>query len=216
MSQMARQAADGTIPSLWCTINSNLFHFLALLHAKHIGLFGVPSTVTTGDIRRLITRTGVQGVSNVAIQYTHRYRRTGNVYLTLSLPNFLRDNLRVLEDATISGITIKAEASLSIPDKDYRYGDGMGTTVVVQGPPGKADVHAFRGMLRGYTLDSGPEPITQIPLPKGGFSRVSRFLVRFASASDAHRFVRDIQGIITENSSDPTVQRAPYRAHVVY
>ncbi len=180
MSKVARQAADGTVISLCYMKNSNLFHFLALLHAKHIGLFGVPSTVTTGDIRRLITRTGVQGVSNgvfyyllpycifssliVAIQYTHRYRRTGNVYLTLSLPNFLRDNLRVLEDATISGITIKAEASLSIPDKDYRYGDGMGTAVVVQGPPGKADVHMFRGMLRGYTLDSGPEPITQIPL----------------------------------------------------
>ncbi|KAG7452637.1 uncharacterized protein BT62DRAFT_925191 [Guyanagaster necrorhizus] len=188
----------------------------ALAHAKHIGLFGVPSTVTAGDIRRLITRSGVQGVSNIAIQYTHRYHRTGNVYLTLSLPNFLRDNLRALEDATISGITLKAEASVSLPDKDYRYGDGIGTSVVVQGPPGKADVHLLREMLRGYTLYPGPEPITQISLPKGGFSRVSRFLVHFATASDAHRFVRDIQGVITDNSRDSMVQRAPYRANVVY
>ncbi|KAF9466362.1 hypothetical protein BDZ94DRAFT_1280997 [Collybia nuda] len=210
-------------------------------HGKHIELLGVPRTATPADVRRSITRAGLQGVVDVAIDY-HRFLPSGKALLTLNDPQFLRDNIRNLERLTVAGLPVKSRPRLLRDDeaapsrmrgvkgraeaseRGIVTGNGphAGITncerhVVIKGLPGRISLQTLENTLRSYQLAEtrgGRPRIVKVPLPKDVFTMYSRFLVTLKSEAEAHRLVRDLHYTYFDQKTFGTKHRL--FARVVY
>ncbi|KAK2460584.1 hypothetical protein APHAL10511_007054 [Amanita phalloides] len=189
------------------------------MHGKHIELKNVPLTATTADVRRAIDRTKLLGVKDVTLVYK-RFTPTGTAMVSLTRPDFLKKNLQLLENISISGIPLKSrprlldDAYMTLPrargekgreEADQRgtlNGDGPragirddGRTVTVWGYPGKTESAAVEFLVRDYDVArkrSGEADVRKVPAPEGRFTMCSRFLVKLANVSEAHRLVREM------------------------
>lgn len=189
----------------------------ALQHARHIILRGVPKTATTWDVRRVLTRSGAHGVTNIHICYEY-FKPTGEVLITLSRPHFLRDNLRVLDNVSFAasrvsprpfipeeaprpkmrsrGLRGKEQAALRGALNGNGPHAGMSNldrTVTIWGLAGKATPRALAEVLEGFDVAEsakGRMNIIKIPLPENQFSMTSRFIVTLKTVAEAHRVVR--------------------------
>ncbi|KAJ7489841.1 hypothetical protein B0H11DRAFT_1859835 [Mycena galericulata] len=193
----------------------------SLKRAKQIQLSNVPQTATPADLRRLITRAQVQGVEHAAIYY-RRFEASGRAYLQLTHPDFLLPNLDALEKVTISGVHVVAEPINRAPatERELLNGNGLsseldsnGKNVVVWGLPKTAGPELLDQLMQDFSFPPGEPYIFKTPIPTG-FTLASRFLVRLASVSEAHRLVRQLH--MTNYRPDVYGAKHPIRARVIY
>ncbi|KAF8803490.1 hypothetical protein BYT27DRAFT_6726275 [Phlegmacium glaucopus] len=183
-----------------------------LSHASHILLKGVPTTATSGDLRRAVMLAGVQGITEVSLIY-RRFAPTGEALLTMAVPDYAQDALRAANKITFTG-SEEISASLTIDSRFSRQrsrgvqgradalnrgllGSGPSAgfpsrkTVTVSGVPGRATVHNIRQLVQEFQLaDDETNSVLQAPLPENKFSMYTRFVVVLASESEAQRLVR--------------------------
>ncbi|KAH9483981.1 hypothetical protein JR316_0003459 [Psilocybe cubensis] len=176
----------------------------ALSESKYVLLRGLPPMTTSHDLRRLLIRNEIKGVSEVSLFYKH-CRPTGKAILTMALPDYTRNAIREASSLSFPGRKIDAEPITNI--KSYGIGTGgqrstvLGTgpsancperrTVTIHGFPGRTPVSQVVKLLEGFRVDKDlPVPAEMVPLPERKFALVSRFLVYLESESEAQRFVR--------------------------
>jgi hypothetical protein len=186
---------EGTGYSIFqCQGLLTFFFELAFRHGKHIELSDLPLTATPGDLRRAIDRVGLKGVQDckfsemilsismtvfftVALLYTS-FRPTGTALISLKGPDTLKENLRLLDNALMSGIPLKAQplmlnnADTMLPrargDKGREEaatrgalrGNGPhagisngGKNVTIWGFPGKTGAASVEYIVRDFNLD---------------------------------------------------------------
>jgi len=211
---------------------------LPLHFARHIELTNVPRSATPADIRKAVVRAKLKGVADVAIDYSH-FAPSEKALLTLTRPNLLQENLLALQNASIAGIPIKATPTrLSDPSPPRQRGvkgrreaadrgilgngphAGLSNgdrNVTIWGFPGKLEPESLFPLFEHFNLSTnkaGQPDIVKIPLPDGAFTMVSRFLLRLASASEAHRLVRQLH--LTHWEPEFNGMRYPLRAQIIY
>lgn len=209
-----------------------------LQHAKHIELSNVPLTAMPSDIRRAIARVGLQGVSDVAIDY-HRFSPIGRALISLTDPALLRNDLRLLEKFTIAGTPVYATPRF-IEERHHRTrgekgraeaaergigsGDGphagllqnLEKTTVVWGFPGKMSPKMVDSILKDFRVVRTKQDlprIVKVPLPDDAFSMVSRFVITLDSVSEAYRLVRQFH--MTHYDHDIFGTKYTLRAQVI-
>ncbi|KIK59814.1 hypothetical protein GYMLUDRAFT_245023 [Collybiopsis luxurians FD-317 M1] len=158
----------------------------------------VPILTTTADVRRMLARHNVQGVTDVAILY-EKFVPKKQALITLSRPTFLRDNLRALENATLSGSFITSEAAdyseSGPPPSTFGNGphagvDDGGKSVLLSWFPSTMDMSHLVPVLQKYQL-AGSFKESVIPTDSTAKLPIS-VLVKTASESEAYRIVRDL------------------------
>jgi len=94
---------------------------------------------------------------------------TGRALLTLHKPNFLRDNLRALENATIAGIQISSKARDIGENIESKLGDGphgsthnAGKNILIWNLPGKAQISTIEPLVQGFALADCKDPIVKL------------------------------------------------------
>ncbi|THU92178.1 hypothetical protein K435DRAFT_214985 [Dendrothele bispora CBS 962.96] len=186
--------------------------------ARHIELNNVPKSATPADIRRLLWRSKVQDIQDVSIIYKG-FMPTGRALLTLNKPNFLRDNMRALENASISGIRVYSGVRMVDGDKQLAFGDGPhantfneGKNVLLWNLPRRTQFSTITPLLKGFALADCKEPIQKVKIDE--FTFLSRFLIRLVDESEAHRLVRALH--MTDLEPEKHGRAHPVRAHVVY
>jgi len=158
---------------------------------RHIELRNVPVTATPGDLRRLVHRSKAQGVSEsacivpmssnpptttdftfpVALMYD-RFAPTQKALITVTLPDFVRDNIRVLDNATLSGFTVHAAPILDPIPGNIETGSGprgglkeaeSGKSVILSGIPIRASGQIIDELTAKYELDADSQhPVVRI------------------------------------------------------
>ncbi|KAJ4488046.1 hypothetical protein J3R30DRAFT_3695702 [Lentinula aciculospora] len=172
--------------------------FAALSKAQHILLKRIPALTTPADIRRMLTRYNVQGVADVAILYEN-FIPTKQALITLARPNFMRDNLRELTNATLSGLVLTSEEidySVSGPPPPV-FGtgphagvDNVGKNVVLSPFPYGTSPINLETVLEKYTL-AGSFNDSVLPIRNASKNPIS-MLVKLGSESEAYRVVREV------------------------
>ncbi|TFK42962.1 hypothetical protein BDQ12DRAFT_719798 [Crucibulum laeve] len=199
--------------------------------AQHIRITRVPVTTTAADVRRAILRQDLQGITDVVLEYEHFMPR-GSALITLSKPDFLKDNLRLIQNMSIAGIPVKSEAvkpeEVPTPSRlrglkgrvqsaarGLLTGDGPragvsdnGRCVTIWGLPGRLAVEAVETYLvdLGFELPrakDGTSDLVRVELPEGKFSMFSRYFVTMPSVSEAQRLVRMVHNTPWPNHSLP-------------
>ncbi|KIL68603.1 hypothetical protein M378DRAFT_158426 [Amanita muscaria Koide BX008] len=212
----------------------------ALKYGKHIEISQIPPTATTADIRRTIDRTKLQGVKDVALVFNH-FRPTGTALISLTRPEYLKNNLKMLGSASIASKLLKFEPRL-LDDADTALPRSRGAkgreeaatrgamkgngahagitngerTVTIWGFPGKTDVPAVEFILRSFDLarnKDGKASAYKVMLPEEEFSMYSRFIVTLANVSEAHHLVRQIN--MTHFEPETLGNRFILRARIV-
>lgn len=205
------------------TLERNTFRSIAnknvLKKAGSILLTNVPRTATPRDILREINKAGAKGVVNVAIDYEY-FKPAERAILTLSSPDYLRDNLKAFQNLTISAISVRASPYDSktpfyqqsrmrgqrgrsgAADRGTLsgYGPRAGITnnektVVLGGLPARTSEERLTEMFRNFKIahsEKGIPQIEKLPLPLNTFSLTAKFLVTLTSVTEAHRFVRKL------------------------
>ncbi|KAJ4000068.1 hypothetical protein F5050DRAFT_1804425 [Lentinula boryana] len=169
-----------------------------LSKARHILLKRIPALTTPADIRRMLTRYNVQGVADVAIIYEN-FMPTKQAIITLALPNFLRDSLRELTNATLSGVVFTSEevdySEFGPPPTELGTGphagvDNSGNNVVLSSFPSGTSPTNIKTITDKYLLASSfEESVLSIKTaPKNPVS----MLIKLRSESEAYRMVRDL------------------------
>ncbi|KAF8921448.1 hypothetical protein CPB85DRAFT_1270852 [Mucidula mucida] len=177
---------------------------------QYILLKNIPHYLTPFELNRFVLQKKLQGVSECTIIYDKQQEPTGTALLTHSIPNYVRDNFRNLQGAYLYGRYIDSEmASVSSSTRP----DDTGTLVVVAGLNGKAMMDTVARMCEGYTLAHGDDVIRKVPLPTSvnvfNFTLYSRWVVRFANESEAHRFIMEVQ-------STKVGSGVPLRAYIAF
>ncbi|KAF7338407.1 hypothetical protein MVEN_02066500 [Mycena venus] len=198
----------------------------SLKRATQIELSNLPPTTTPADLRRLIVRAQVQGVEDAAIDY-HHLNPTGRAYLKLTHPDFLVPGLDALEKVTISGIHPIAQPSQRPPAAAQLDGNGLsseldsnGRYVAVWGLPKAVAPNVLDDIIRDrFSFPPGEPYIFKMPELNTAdnprvFTLASRFLVRLASVSEAHRLVRELH--MTYYWPERHQTKYPLRARVIY
>ncbi|KAJ7046644.1 hypothetical protein C8F04DRAFT_1061239 [Mycena alexandri] len=193
----------------------------SLQNATLIKLTNISPTATPADIRRLVLRSQIPGVEDVAIDNTF-LEPNGSAFLTLAHPDYLVPrSLDALEMVTISGLHPIAEPSNRKPARALFQGSGLsselksdGKNVVVWGFPHILDPAALdQQALGGFSFPPGEDYIFKMPTtPK--YSSCSRFMVRLASVPEAHRLVRQLH--MTHWRPDYHGNKYLIRARVIY
>lgn len=92
---------------------------------------------------------------------------TGTALVTLTAPNFLRDNLRVLDRTILTGSVLSAVPLDKPPETDVRVGDGpiggLSTSVIVSGLPFNNTIASMQTLVKNYTLADIEKPVVYIP-----------------------------------------------------
>ncbi|KAH7877486.1 hypothetical protein F5879DRAFT_646462 [Lentinula edodes] len=171
---------------------------IALSKAQHILLKRIPALTTPSDIRRMLIRYKAQGVADVAIMYEN-FVPTKQALITLTRPNYLRDNLRELINATLSGVVFTSEEvdySISGPPPSV-FGtgphagvDNIGKNVVLSPFPSGTSPYILEDVLKKYTL-VGSYQDSVLPINAGSKNPIT-MLVKLGSESEAYRVVRDL------------------------
>ncbi|KAF9651512.1 hypothetical protein BDM02DRAFT_3110627 [Thelephora ganbajun] len=183
----------------------------ASLPFSHIQVTGLPKTALPQDVRRLVQTRKLENVSGIFMDYD-RFRPTGTAYLSLSSPNSMTRNLRMLNKATMASLSLRATAvpnpfsvgrtrgtvgrkeaaNKGLVDGNGPNGgtSGQGKNVIMWGLPGKLPPDGLRNYLRTFQLSetSSQESIVKIEPEK--LSLTSRHLVRCSTPSEAYRLVR--------------------------
>ncbi|PFH52410.1 hypothetical protein AMATHDRAFT_2145 [Amanita thiersii Skay4041] len=213
----------------------------ALEYGNRIELQNVPLSATTTDVRRLVEWTRLSGVEDVALQFEH-FRPTGKALITLSRPELLRDNMRLLQNIGFAGVPLHVEPKLSSDVRELpgrtrgvkgreaaaRRGilDGNGPhagllngerTVTIWGFPGKTEVPTVEYILKSFKLTrsvNGKSSVFKIPIPQNEFAMSSRFIATTQTVSEAHRMVRQVN--MTFFEPDTLGNRFLLRARIVH
>ncbi|PPQ76626.1 hypothetical protein CVT26_012733 [Gymnopilus dilepis] len=179
---------------------------------RHVLLRGLPLSVTGHDVRRLIQKADIKGVTDASLLYKD-FRPTGKAVLTTSLPDYTPGVLSGASDIILPGAKIEAEAiydiaSLNIPENPADVGkegavdpSQLGTgpaarvperkTVTITGIPGKRSFKDLDYLLEGFRLASDRKyAVSYIPKPPRKFTFFSKFAVYLESESEAQRLVR--------------------------
>ncbi|KXN82584.1 hypothetical protein AN958_02435, partial [Leucoagaricus sp. SymC.cos] len=189
----------------------------ALKQIRQIILKNVPRTATSTDIRRVINKAGVRGVSDIAIDYEY-FKPAERAILTLVSADYLKPNLRALANLSISGIPVQAQPHVAEAQSRSRMrghagrveaalrgtllGNGSHAgiannelTVTLGGLPAQTSTEYLAGVLKDFkvakTMKGHPQ-IVKLPLPPDAFSLTSKFLVTLTSITEAHRLVRKL------------------------
>ncbi|KAJ7582863.1 hypothetical protein C8J56DRAFT_1167882 [Mycena floridula] len=188
--------------------------------AKYLELGNVPITTTPADIRRLLVRSNVQGIADVAINYK-AFSPTRTALVTLTFPDYIPDALRKIHGSMISNTIITASRKSTSPTGDVITGDGprggltrMAQSVIVWGLPFRSSISKLESLLAGFELADIDKPIVKVATPDGQFSRVSRCLVHFGSIAEAHRFVLQVHGTYLDAKNYGSTY--PISARVIY
>ncbi|KAF8626228.1 hypothetical protein AX15_004915 [Amanita polypyramis BW_CC] len=236
---VVQRAAPSTQWQAWAIGNTKK---QAFKHGKHIALLNIPSTATTADVQRAVTRANLGGVQDVALVYSH-FRPTGTALISLTRNSFLsKENLRKLDSASIAGIPVKAVPRLLDPGdtqpprtrgakgreeaavRGALKGDGPHAgipngekTVTIWGFPGKTESAAVEFVVRDFDLarsSDGKANVYKILAPPGQFSMFSRFIVQLSSVSEAHQLVRRIN--MTYFEPETLSDRFLLRARIIH
>jgi RNA recognition motif-containing protein len=150
------------------------------LERRHILLKNVPTTATVSDVRRLVKRAGLNGVSTALILYKN-FKPLGRALLVLHTPEYLVSNLRRLANTSIGGFSITATSAdplkvepLTARTKDlpgklvesfrqvgqsHSVGDPIhgptsaaSRSVTVSGLPGRLELSAVKHYFRHYDV----------------------------------------------------------------
>jgi len=212
-----------------------------LKYGKHIELGNVPLTATADDVRRLVDRAGLKGVQDVALMFNH-FRPTGTALISLTRPDYLKENLNLLDSASMARTPLKAKPRLlddvdaALPRTRGERGreeasergaiNGNGPhggisngekTVTLWGFPGKTEVPAVETILRNFKISrtkDGKGGVYKIGVPEGEFSMYSRFIITLPNVSEAHHLVRQLNMTYFEPGS--LGDRFMLRARIVY
>ncbi|KAI0636905.1 hypothetical protein C8Q77DRAFT_1095102 [Trametes polyzona] len=182
---------------------------------QHIKLSGLPRTALPDDLRRLCGKTKAENVAGVAIDY-RRFRPTGHGYLSFTTPELAEAANKALRRAVAGGKMIETQLIHYLPtiprargqkgileaaERGAVTGDGPGggvtaggRNVVMYGLPGRLGADQLIGSLRNFKL-AGAEHGREVAVKLEQGERVtstSRWLVRMASVSEAHRLVRKL------------------------
>ncbi|KAF5391382.1 hypothetical protein D9757_001973 [Collybiopsis confluens] len=132
----------------------------AAAKAQHILLKGIPILATTADIRRMLARHDLPGVTDVAILY-EGFAPKKEALITHSRPAFVGHNLRELVNATLSGSFITSEAvdysESGVPSSSFGTGpragmDNEGRNVLLSYFPSAMDLSHLVPILDKYQL----------------------------------------------------------------
>jgi len=180
----------------------------------HLRVTGLSRTALPSDLRRLCVRSGVENIAAVSINYKG-FKPTTEGFISFTHPSFLRNAIKTLRNSKVGGYSIAVAPSVSPHEPSARsqrtrgfkgraeaaergivVGDGPGAgvtrpgkSVVMYGLPPTITPHAMKRYLQEYMqADSGEKEIVKIESERSNLT--SRFLVRLASASEAHRLAR--------------------------
>ncbi|KIK94300.1 hypothetical protein PAXRUDRAFT_104227, partial [Paxillus rubicundulus Ve08.2h10] len=180
---------------------------------RHILVANLPRTALPADIQRAIRRERLVGVDDVQLEL-FRFVPNRRAYITLSHPDFLKQNIAKLENTSIGGYTITAHpctAPLAVMEKlrgvkgreaAAKRGSLTGTGpsgaasngrhVCIRGFPPKASAESVKEFLEHHNFERlGDKPeIYKVPLHENGFSLYSRYSIRTPSISDSYHIVR--------------------------
>ncbi|KAJ3755841.1 hypothetical protein EV360DRAFT_85537 [Lentinula raphanica] len=155
---------------------------------------------TPADIRRMLTRYNVQGVADVALIY-EKFVPTRQALITLARPNFLRDNLRELTNATLSGQVFTSEevdySETEPPPPELGRGphagvDNLGKNVVLSYFPSGTSPRSIQTISEKYSLAGSFDVSVRSVKSGDGPKDPVVMLVKLQSESEAHRMVRDL------------------------
>jgi len=170
-----------------------------LSRAHHIILKNIPVPTSIADLRRMLTRYNVQGVSDVALLYDN-FVPTKQALITLARPNFLRDNLRELTNGSLSGRLFSPEAvdysETGPPESSFGTGphaglDNLGKNVLLSSFYPNADVSILDSVLEKYKL-AGTFEESVLPTKAAFKTQHISILVKCGSESETYRLVRDL------------------------
>ncbi|KAF9227614.1 hypothetical protein BS17DRAFT_693550, partial [Gyrodon lividus] len=81
---------------------------------RHILVENLPRTAFPADIRRAIRREKLVGIDDVQLEL-FRFTPNRRAYITLSHPDFLKENIAKLENASIGGYAVTAHPYIAPP-----------------------------------------------------------------------------------------------------
>ncbi|KDQ60755.1 hypothetical protein JAAARDRAFT_55494 [Jaapia argillacea MUCL 33604] len=193
-------------------------HISRRFNAPYILLEKLPRTALPSDIWRMIQRSQTENIVKAELNY-HRFERKGQAFLTLSQPEFCQPALKALANASISALPVQASPceQLTVRDRvrgargyaeaserNLFEGDGpsarvtqfyRGKCVVISGFPKRFQPGRVKNFLKGFKFigsEGGRKEVVKVEPPAGIYAISSKFLVRLASVSEAHRLVRHI------------------------
>ncbi|THH33856.1 hypothetical protein EUX98_g274 [Antrodiella citrinella] len=187
--------------------------FVDLGDTSHVKVTGFSRSATPGDLRRLCVRSGVENIAAVSINYKGFHPQQEG-FISFTHPSFVRNAIKSLRHSIMGGYTVTVEPSASpdeVPhslrsrgfkgraeaaERGIVAGDGAGAgiskpgkSVLMYGLPPQISAPAMKRYLQDYMqADSGEKEIVRIEEEKGAIT--SRYLIRLANASEAHRLVR--------------------------
>ncbi|EJD52978.1 hypothetical protein AURDEDRAFT_157540 [Auricularia subglabra TFB-10046 SS5] len=208
--------------------------FVARDMRQDLRIAGLPRTATQADVWRLLRRLKVQNVNRVYLHY-NRFKPTGAAFAALDSAAAVRPALEQLRGAHLSAFPLSARAhTLEEPARvrgvagreeavrrglvtgtgaDAGIGE-RGSSVLLSGLPARwfyGDVR--RALCDGFDLrEAGDATIVNAtPAHTRSPAVTSRWLVRLASVSEAHRFVRKVHRTLVHEQRDYQIH-----AQVVY
>ncbi|EPQ58761.1 hypothetical protein GLOTRDRAFT_104100 [Gloeophyllum trabeum ATCC 11539] len=182
----------------------------------HVQLRGLPKTALPSDVLRLIARNRVENVTGVAIDY-NGFKPTGRAYVKIASPDLVQTALERLDSSTMAAMTVRAVSTPGVDlarrsrgakgveeaaERGVISGNGpsgglppsqSGMNVVVFGLPSKMELEKVKAYFDGFEFASmtrGDKEVIHVAQHEKVPS--SRYLVRLASVSEAHRFVRHV------------------------
>ncbi|KIJ69228.1 hypothetical protein HYDPIDRAFT_36311 [Hydnomerulius pinastri MD-312] len=135
---------------------------------KHILLGNLPRTALPADIRRTIRREKLVGVDDVQLDH-YRFTQNRRAYITLSHPDFLKQNIAKLEKASIGGYLVTANPHTPPPP-------GLGTSRGVKGREAAAKRGAMTGTGPSGNMGNGRHVCVWGFPPKASPESVKEFL----------------------------------------
>ncbi|KZV78735.1 hypothetical protein EXIGLDRAFT_783333 [Exidia glandulosa HHB12029] len=202
---------------------------------QDLRISGLPRTATHDDVWRLLRRLNIAGANRVYLHY-NRFKPTGVAFVSLANLQASQPAQEALRLSHMSTFPLAVRAhSIEAPGRTRGVegreeamrrgivtGTGAdagiaerGTAVVLSGCPGRwYHTHVRVSLCEGFELrDAGEATIVAVVPPSGKAPAVtSRWLVRMASESEAHRFARKVhRTIVTSNNKEYLIH-----ADVVY
>ncbi|KZT09472.1 uncharacterized protein LAESUDRAFT_722434 [Laetiporus sulphureus 93-53] len=207
----------------------------------HILLTKLSRSVIPADIKRLCGKNKVDHVSDVKLDY-YRFTPTGRAWVEVTAPIHLKKTLKALQN-TVIGSTVLAplvadpyagppirmrgkKGFTEAVERGIVLGNGLnggitgqGKNVVIYGLPRMMEPEAVRDFLKSFKLASMQEgqQVYKMEIQKESIKKstfTSRYLVRLASVSEAHRVVRRIH--MTYYQPENYGSRYPVHARVIY
>ncbi|KAI0690573.1 hypothetical protein BC835DRAFT_171861 [Cytidiella melzeri] len=210
-----------------------------LSYTRHIQLHNVPKSALPADIWRLCSRAKLENVETVDIDYQY-LRPTGRAWLTLTDPSYTERTMRKFHDGIYIGASrlqpskdarqsaefltrargergrMQAAGRGALGSGPSARVSGNEKNVALSGFPEYTQVEWVKDFLKSFKLSNtvGKEVLKMPMLTKESFNSCTRFLIRLASSSEAHRLVRKLHETDHEEASKDRKWRI--KAHIIY